>query len=295
MAAIQQSPAARRTPQATEGVSRQAIEAMTDAERDGLGYFSVMAALNPHPAAGVTMFRYLVERNLRQLGYSSAELRPMQERPFREAVRSYQRQIGAEPNGTLTLAQGERLLRVRNILSESRITAGPMMMVSGENHLIASGTWTVLDGQAEHPVNRSHLTCSRPQSQCVEAAARVVLRDAETGGSLASDLLTYRIVAWSPGEIRAEIEHRCVTRVLVLRTFTSEISLLDRPHPVAECRLDAGLSPGIMVLRHGAEPIAQYYDERRAAAAGDLSPELRNFLNRAVAGPPEAPTVASWR
>jgi hypothetical protein len=268
---------------------------MPETERDRLGFFPVMAALNPNPRASEAMFRYLVERNLRQLGHAGAEYRPMQDRPFRDAVRSYQRQIGAEPTGTLTLAQGERLLRARALLAESRMTAGPMMLVSGDNHLIASGTWTILDGQHDHPVNRSQLVCSRPQSQCLEAAARLELQDGEAGGALVSDLLAYRIVAWSPGEIRAEIDLRCMTRVLVIRTWASEISLLDRPLPAPECRGDGRLSPGIRVLRHGAEPIAQYYDARRAAAAADVSPELRAFLDDAVARPQDPAAIASWR
>ncbi|WP_137125272.1 hypothetical protein [Roseomonas sp. HF4] len=268
------------------------VPARPGEERGGSDIAAALAVL--HPVTAMGGWRQLLERNLRHLGYGP-EIRPMQERPFRDAVRAYQRQIGADPTGTLTIAQSERLMRAQRRLSETGISAGPMMFVATEIEVAIAGTWTVIDGRAAHPVNRSRISCQRRAGTCVEAAARVALSDDKAGGMLASDLITYRIVEWLPTMIRAELAEPCVTRTLLLRLYSREVVLLDRPDPHPACRTDTTLSVGIQVLGPGAEPIAQHYDERRASAAADLSPALRDLLERASAGRAETATIASRR
>ena len=219
--------------------------------------------------------RVQIERDLRHLGYGSADGRPMQERAFRDAVRAYQRQIGAEATGALTFEQVERLRRARSVLAEPRVTAGQMMLVAGDTQVIAAGTWSMVAGHPEHPVNRSYIACSRQAGTCLESLARLTLPEAAGDGTLSSELVTYRVVAWTPREVVAEQSQRCLTRVLTMRLPSQDVLLTDRPHPTAACRAETDVSAGIQVLRHGAEPLARFYEERRAGAAADANPDLR--------------------
>ncbi len=212
------------------------------------------------------------ERDLRQLGYVPGDIRPMRERDYREAVRAYQRRIGEPPTGALTYAQGERLRRAAEMLTETRITAGSLLLTASPRMVVAAGTWSLPGGQAGHPVNRSSISCARDMQMCFEAAAHVVVSEEGSGGVLSSHFVQYGIVAWLPEVIIAERNLRCVTRVLVLRPAQGRISLADRPHPTPQCRSDPTISPGISQLISGMEPIARFYDARRADALAELGP-----------------------
>ncbi|MBR0660393.1 hypothetical protein GXW75_14120 [Roseomonas oryzicola] len=249
------------------------------------------AVTPPVPAEPLGSHRTHVERDLRLLGYGTPDPRPMSDRAFRDAVRAYQRQIGAEPTGALTYEQTERLRRARSLLAEPRVTTGQMMLVSGDTQVIASGTWSMLAGQPEHPVNRSYISCSRQQATCVESVARLALSDTGSGATLSSELVSYRVIAWNMREVVAELSLRCTTRVLTIRLLSQDIVLTDRPHPTPACRTDTEISAGIQLLRHGAEPLARFYDERRSGAAADASPDLRASTSEAM---PTA-TIAGWR
>lgn len=212
------------------------------------------------------------ERDLRQLGYVPGDIRPMRERDYREAVRTYQRRIGEPPTGALTYAQGERLRRAAEMLTETRITAGSLLLTASPQMVVAAGTWSLPEGQAGHPVNRSSISCARDMQMCFEAAAHVVVSEVGSGGVLSSQFAQYGIVAWLPEVIVAERNLRCVTRVLVLRPAQGRVSLADRPHPRPQCRSDPTISPGISQLISGMEPIARFYDARRADAVAELGP-----------------------
>jgi hypothetical protein len=243
------------------------------------------------PPEPVGSHRTHIERDLRMLGYGTPDPRPMSDRAFRDAVRAYQRQIGAEPTGVLTYEQTERLRRARSVLAEPRVTTGRMLLVAGDTQVIAAGTWSMLAGQPEHPVNRSYISCSRQQGTCTESLARLVLSESGSGGTLSSELVAYRVIDWNMREVVAELSLRCTTRVLTIRLLSQDIVLTERPHPTPACRSHAEISAGIQVLRHGAEPLARFYDERRASAAADISRDLRASTSDAQ----PAAAIAGWR
>lgn len=241
--------------------------------------------LVPEPFAPFGLDRRDAERDLRHLGYGVAEFRPMTDRVFRDAVRAYQRRIGADPTGSLTFEQGERLRNARRALTETPVTAGQMMLVAGQTQVVAAGTWAVIGGQADFSVNRSYISCQREQGVCVEAVARLAASEGDRPAVLSSELVTYRVVTWTSREVVAEIRGRCSTQVLTLRTMVATATLADRPHATLACRTDTAMSGGIRSLQQGAEPIGRYYEERRAGAAADISSrENRVGTDRTVAG-----------
>lgn len=258
-----------------EMLTREEVERMPEEERLRQGFFAVMAALDPNPPNGPRMFRYFLARNLQQLGYGAQAARPMPDAEFSEAVAAYQRQIGAPPTGRLTLGEGERLLRMPNLLTETRISAGPRSVTFADDQASATGTWIGQERAYEHPVNQSQITCIRRDGRCYEASSRVGLADNDATGVLLTGFVVYRVREWSREGLRAEAEWPCTMGTLMIRPAPGDVTLTRRPKRTAECAGSADAADGTVLLGDGFDATWQYYQQRRAEALGAVSPGLR--------------------
>lgn len=261
-----------------EILTREAVERMPEEERLRQGFFAVMAALDPNPPNGPRMFRYFLARNLQQLGYGAQAARAMPDAEFGEAVAAYQRQIGAAPTGRLTLGEGERLLRMPNLLTETRISAGPRSVTFADDQASATGTWIGQERAYEHPVNQSRITCIRREARCYEASSRVGLAEDEATGVLLTGFAIYRLREWSRDGLRAEADWPCATGTLVIRPAPGDVTLTRNPKRTPDCAAAADVPDGTLLLGDGFDSTWQYYQQRRAEALGAVSPALRTQM-----------------
>lgn len=140
-----------------------------------------------------------------------------------EAVKKYQRKIGANPTGVLLVKQHHQLfLDYSKIKPPAVIPLGQKVVFGTSDIVVAKGTWVFRGDQQAHPIQLSRIECNRTTGICTHSLA--VVQNTVQGNYLDLTNETFNITRWSGEEIVAENPApKCVSYTLTIATRTRDV------------------------------------------------------------------------
>lgn len=196
-----------------------------------------------------------------------------------EAVKKYQRKIGADPAGVLLVKQyNQLLLDYRKIKPPAVLPLGRKMVYGTSDFVVAKGTWVFRGDQQAHPIQLSRIECIRTVGVCTHNQA--VVQYAGLGDYL--DLMdeTFKITKWSVDEIVAENSTpKCVSYTLTIAIRTQDVHQFRRSKGTTDesCKGIAE-KPLILDLVDPHNVGGPFYKRLEKERLGVLNPEYAEHL-----------------
>lgn len=224
-------------------------------------------------------------------------------RSFDAAVRDFQRDLGENPTGVLTVSQIAELTYRNGLLKLGRVELLNAVRAHAltEESATAQGTWAASAETTLMPINEVRIRCDQAQAVCEESTTYVVIPGRESWDMSYLVLNTrdvYDVTRWRRQGLEAMRMAGC--RQVIL-TLTREGSVTRRPGellPEQECTLTLGeereAAPDLLQtveLTDGAEIMRAQYQRLQELAFSYLRPAFRERLERwreTAAQPPAA-------
>jgi hypothetical protein len=139
---------------------------------------------------------------------------------LKAAIRDFQKDIGENPTGILTMGQWETLTDRHSDLTYDMVrpmSVTPSVSISGEV-ADAEGTWS-FEGNAV-PIQMSKIQCFYSTGHCFEAMASANYEPVEIFGDstpqLEAQLVLWTIDKWTPTEVQASYSASCASYTLTI-------------------------------------------------------------------------------
>lgn len=208
-----------------------------------------------------------------------------------EAVKGFQKSIGAKPTGVLLMSELDELRQRCRLLQPPAIRLPPTARVSiYGDFAIVEGTWVFQDGTKHYtPLQTSRIELDRRTKHGVEAIAQVVSFGG-TSALLSVGINEWQILRWDADEIVAEDS----SPLEMSSTMTVDI----KGQHVRMFRCPKGgheWKPQLLELTDGSKITYDYWEGRTAQARQVMAPQWRKALSRMeslFANPSSEPNAA---
>lgn len=273
-----------------ESMSVEEIDKLPPEIIKELPFALVMKKASPEADAEVTeeMIEFLLSMPLRDLYYTPYT---EDDDEIRRAVSAFQRDIGAEVTGELTMEQFEELNRriVRKHDSPVYLSLNAHVNRIGDA-VFASGTWVIENDQIANPINTAEVKCYKDEETCelIQASLTVPSVDSSDNSYLLNlDTETYKIVSWTDNEVisRPFRTDTCRSSILTINTVSEEVYEITRNNNQEACKVGDLIEfppldePRVLRLVDGWEPTWAFWQERRKSNKDFINSEVVERLN----------------
>ena len=214
------------------------IEKLSEVEMNKLPFFGMINRLMG--GAGTSLMKVIATSELANLSYFPTP----SDSQLREAIKRFQRDIGQDQTGDLTVGQYGILHKRSDVVSGSKITISSsavdwdklFFFVSEPGYVSVSGTWVMDNDQLAYPINHSRIECTKSEGTCVINEVHIEIPSLDDKKSVFGDEYratqqipdTYKILSWSPSEIVFESPGECRTVQMTINTSTKEVFQVTR-------------------------------------------------------------------
>jgi len=224
-------------------MSKAQIEKLSEVDSSRLPIFEMFNRL--YGDAGASLMKVIATSELENLSYFPTP----SDSQLRQAIKRFQRDIGQEQTGDLTVGQSEILNKRFKIVSGSKITiSGDWDKLSffkyESGYVSVSGTWVMDNDQLAYPINHSRIECTKSEETCVIHNVDIQIPSLDDKKSFFGDDYTvyqqipdtYKILSWSASEIVFESPAACRTVQMTINTSTKEVFQVTR-NSGGDCKL----------------------------------------------------------
>ncbi len=213
---------------------------------------------------------------------------PMPEKQIREAIKKFQRDIGQDQTGELTMGQLDELLRRANRLSDNPIYVpglGETLDVFGEeDYVTTEGTWTIEGEKHAFPINFSKINCFKSRGTCEVNQVNISiprLNDSSEGIFIAHSPLTeeLQIISWIDNEIVSQGDSKCRTTIMTMNIKNNEVFQITRNKGSDKCvTLPQLKKPRIARLNPGTQFTREFWNSRKEKTNKYINTEFQEQI-----------------
>lgn len=208
-------------------------------------------------------------------------------------ARQFQKDIGAEPTGELTIGQLKELQRRYARFKDTEIHVGgfgdQVTIYRGTGYVSAEGTWVIEgDDDIAFPVNKSKIVCRKYASECLLVQADVMIPSvgkSDDSYMLSVDYDFYDVVSWNQNEVIAQDSGDCRVTTLTINSNSNEIYEITRNNETESCQQGFNLpsleTPRIARMVPGYETVDKWWDERRDKVSEFANPRFIDEMKEA--------------
>ena len=247
----------------------------------------LLAGMDPEfPEEMFSLMRSMFLRDLYYTPYVQSE------DEIRKAVTAFQRDIGADMTGELTMGQFEELNRRFARKHETPVyIALNADVYMYDDWVIASGTWVIENDQIANPVNTAEVKCYKDEGTCELIQASLEVPSLDSGDNtyyLNLDTDTYKVISWSDNEVisRPFRTNECRSSILTINTLSKEVYEVTRNNNQEACKIGDLMEfppldePRILRLVDGWDPTYAFWNERSKHQFEFMNSELIERFQR---------------
>ena len=179
----------------------------------------------------------------------SLDLTSLQYSGTRDGVMQFQRDLGAEPTGEITLGQWQELRRRRTRYYDTHVyvaSADKLDISATNGYASVEGTWIIEGDQIVYPINKGKIECRYNRRECQLIQAELSVPEVHAGKNdyllgVSSDI--YKIIAWTDDEVVAQKRDECKTVILTLNFVSNEVYKVAQKNETKACPAGALAPP----------------------------------------------------
>ena len=231
-------------------------------------------------------FAFVLENALIDLRYLYRQPSGRASDALTASVKTFQKEIGGRPTGTLLVSEFLELMQRGNELWQSPIYPGPAFVSRSEGLVWAEGTWSSPGAEEPDPIQTTSLRCYREATLCSMVTAKLIMSGADerwfhaAAVDLALQPRDWKVTHWSAQRIEAEDRSAlCVAYTLSIDLRTDRVAMQSRPTGAEKC---AGPSeaPRSYTLVSGFAVASRYWEARQLRAHALRSAAFRRLVER---------------
>lgn len=213
---------------------------------------------------------------------------PVPEKQVREAIKKFQRDIGQDQTGELTMGQLNELSRRANRLSDNPIYVpglGETLDVIGEeDYVTTEGTWTIEGEKHAFPINFAKINCFKSRGTCEINQVNISiprLNNSSQGFLVAHTPYTeeLEIISWANNEIVSQGDIKCRTTIMTINIENNEVFQITRNKGNERClSLPQLKKPRIARLNPGTKFAREFWNSRKEKTNKYINTEVQEQI-----------------
>ncbi len=207
-------------------MSKEQIDRLPREQMNGLPAFEVMTHMDANlgaamkPMAAITLSKLFYGATVPVLPFEGY---------LPVAIREFQSDLGAAPDGVLKLGEFDELMKRGNKIDSAAHPIYPGWATSvwtNGNYAGFGGTWIIDGEQHAYPVNYTDYKCYRSANRCYLAEAS--LSELDSSSHLLVRTETMKVIKWDQSEILLEDEATCRVSTISVNLVSKDVVMITR-------------------------------------------------------------------